>query len=60
MQHTTGVDSFKRAKEPAPILASDPRLIELGRHFEVDMPGVSAASDPEVADLAVYLLSSSE
>ncbi len=47
-------------KEPAPILVSDPRLIELGRHFEVDMPGVSAASDPEVADLAVYLLSSSE
>jgi len=43
-------------KEPAPVLASDPRLIELGTKYEVEMPGVSAASDPEVSDLAAYLL----
>ncbi len=53
-----GLEAF--LKDPAPALSSDPRLIEIGRQFEVEMPGVSAASNPEVVDLAVYLLSSAE
>ena len=43
-------------RDPAPMLASDPRLQEMAPNFETEMPGVSEADDAGVRDLVAFLL----